>query len=41
MNRNKLAWTAAALGAAYLLRNDKSREKLKKQFRALAEPYRR
>lgn len=36
MSRNKLALTTLALGAAYLLRNDKSRQKLKEQFRSLA-----
>lgn len=41
MNRNKLAWTTLALGAAYLLRNDKSRQKIKEQFQALASPSKR
>ncbi|MEH7126074.1 hypothetical protein V7122_03995 [Bacillus sp. JJ1532] len=41
MNRNKWALTTLALGAAYLLRNDKSRQKLKKQFRSFAGPTKR
>ena len=41
MNKNKLAWTTLALGAAYLLRNDKSRQKLMDQFRSLAGTGRR
>lgn len=35
MAKGKLAFTAAALGAAYLLRNEKSRARLKDQFRRL------
>lgn len=41
MNRRNLAMTTLALGAAFLLRNDKSRKKLKSQFQALAGPSRR
>ena len=41
MSRNKWALTTLALGAAYLLRNDKSRQKLKEQFRSFAEPSKR
>lgn len=32
MNKNKMAITALGLGAAYLMRNKGSREKLAKQF---------
>ncbi|MFE8696254.1 hypothetical protein ACFYKT_07790 [Cytobacillus sp. FJAT-53684] len=35
MKRNNIAMTALALGAAYLMRNEKSRNKLKKQFLSL------
>lgn len=35
MKKNTIAMTVA-LGAAYLLRNPESREKLKKQFKGLA-----
>lgn len=41
MKRSNFAMTALALGAAYLLRNDKSRKRLKSQFQALASPSRR
>lgn len=34
MSRNKLAVTTVALGAAYLLRNKESRQKLKEQFQS-------
>lgn len=33
--KNKTLWTTVALGAAFLLRNEKSRNKLKKQFQQL------
>jgi hypothetical protein len=39
--RRGLALTTLALGAAYMLRNDKSRQKLKDQFLALGESSRR
>ncbi|MFC7363573.1 MULTISPECIES: hypothetical protein [Bhargavaea] len=32
MNRNKMMMTALGLGAAYLMRNKESRDKLKGQF---------
>lgn len=32
MNRNKMALTALGLGAAYLMRNKGSRDKIAKQF---------
>ena len=41
MKRRNLAMTTIALGAAYLLRNEKSRKKLKNQFQALAGSSRR
>ncbi|GHH96791.1 hypothetical protein [Neobacillus kokaensis] len=41
MKRKGLMMTTAALGAAYLLRNDKSRKKLMNQFQALADKSRR
>ncbi|WP_285858268.1 hypothetical protein [Neobacillus niacini] len=41
MNRKKLMMTTVALGAAYLLRNDKSRKKIMNQFQTLAEKSRR
>ena len=41
MNRKALMMTTAALGAAYLLRNGKSRKKLMNQFQAMAEKGRR
>ncbi|WP_301337157.1 hypothetical protein [Bacillus sp. FJAT-29814] len=41
MNRKKLMMTTVALGAAYLLRNDKSRKKIMNQFQSLAEKSRR
>jgi len=36
MNRKNLAMTTLALGAAYLMRNEKARKKLKDQFQAFA-----
>ncbi|WML31619.1 hypothetical protein RCG24_07110 [Neobacillus sp. OS1-32] len=36
MNRRHLMMTTVALGAAYLLRNDKSRKKLMNQFQSMA-----
>jgi len=39
--RRGLALTTLALGAAYMLRNDKSRQKLKDQFIALGDSSRR
>jgi hypothetical protein len=41
MNRKKLMMTTVALGAAYLLRNDKSRKKIMNQFQNLADKSRR
>lgn len=41
MVNKKLMMTTAALGAAYLLRNEKSRNKLMNQFQALANKKRR
>ncbi|WP_256218353.1 hypothetical protein [Bacillus sp. MUM 116] len=41
MNRKNLMMTTAALGAAYLLRNKKSRQKLMNQFQAFADKSRR
>ncbi|WP_313799175.1 hypothetical protein [Cytobacillus sp.] len=41
MKRSNIAMTALALGAAYLMRNDKAREKLKSQFQALGGPSKR
>ncbi|WP_268875990.1 hypothetical protein [Neobacillus soli] len=41
MDRKKLMMTTVALGAAYLLRNPKSRKKLKNQFQAFAEKSKR
>jgi hypothetical protein len=41
MDRRKLMMTTVALGAAYLLRNDKSRKKIMNQFQSLAEKSRR
>ncbi|MED3551426.1 MULTISPECIES: hypothetical protein [Cytobacillus] len=41
MKRGNLAMTALALGAAYLMRNGKAREKLKNQFQALGGPSKR
>ncbi|WP_286179946.1 hypothetical protein [Neobacillus cucumis] len=41
MNRKNLMMTTVALGAAYLLRNKKSRQKLMGQFQSLAEKSRR
>ncbi|MBP2241049.1 hypothetical protein J2Z40_001611 [Cytobacillus eiseniae] len=41
MKRGNIAMTAIALGAAYLLRNNKSREKIKNQFLALGETSKR
>lgn len=41
MKSKNLALTTLALGAAYLLRNDKSRKKLKNQFLSFAGPSRR
>ncbi|WHY81963.1 hypothetical protein [Siminovitchia fortis] len=35
MNRNKAMMTGLALGAAYLMRNEKSRNKLKNQLKSL------
>lgn len=35
MNKNKAMLTSLALGAAYLMRNEKSRNKLMNQFKAL------
>lgn len=36
MGRNGFLFTTAAIGTAYLLRNKKSRQKLKAQFRDFA-----
>ncbi|MCW1928628.1 hypothetical protein [Bhargavaea beijingensis] len=36
MNRNKMMMTALGLGAAYLMRNKESRDKLKGQFNDFA-----
>lgn len=36
MNRNKMLMTALGLGAAYLMRNKESRDKLKGQFNDFA-----
>ena len=36
MSRKNFAMTTLALGAAYLMRNEKARKKLKSQFQALA-----
>lgn len=41
MDRRKLMMTTVALGAAYLLRNDRSRKKVMNQFQSLAEKSRR
>ncbi|MFD0825735.1 hypothetical protein ACT8ZR_08660 [Neobacillus sp. M.A.Huq-85] len=41
MNRKNLMMTTVALGAAYLLRNKKSRQKLMGQFQSLADKSRR
>ena len=41
MKRRNIAMTTLALGAAYLLRNEKSRQKLMSQFQALAGPSKR
>ncbi|WP_264757828.1 hypothetical protein [Neobacillus dielmonensis] len=41
MVRRAMLMTTAALGAAYLLRNEKSRKKLMNQFQSLAEKTRR
>jgi hypothetical protein len=41
MARNRLLMTTAALGAAYLLRNDKARKKLLNQLQAFADKSRR
>lgn len=41
MDRRKLMMTTVALGAAYLLRNDRSRKKIMNQFQSLAEKSRR
>ncbi|MGG1401000.1 MULTISPECIES: hypothetical protein [Bacillus] len=41
MNRKNLMMTTVALGAAYLLRNKKSRQKLMGQFQTLADKSRR
>jgi hypothetical protein len=41
MARNRLLMTTAALGAAYLLRNDKTRKKLVNQLQAFADKSRR
>lgn len=41
MARNRLLMTTAALGAAYLLRNDKARKKLVNQLQAFADKSRR
>lgn len=35
MNKNKALLTGLALGAAYLMRNEKSRNKLMNQFKGL------
>ncbi|GIN19633.1 hypothetical protein [Siminovitchia fordii] len=35
MNKNKAMLTGLALGAAYLMRNEKSRNKLMTQFKSL------
>lgn len=37
MDRKKLMMTTVALGAAYLMRNDKSRKKLMNQIQGLAK----
>ncbi|MFZ7943526.1 MULTISPECIES: hypothetical protein [Bacillaceae] len=41
MDRKKLMMTTIGLGAAYLMRNSKSRKKLMNQFQAFAEKSRR
>lgn len=41
MARNRMLLTTAALGAAYLLRNDKARKKLVNQLQAFAGKSRR
>ncbi|MDQ6597323.1 hypothetical protein [Bacillus salipaludis] len=41
MNRKNLMMTTVALGAAYLLRNKKSRQKLMGQFQTFADKSRR
>ncbi|MED1470922.1 hypothetical protein [Bacillus salipaludis] len=41
MNRKNLMMTTVALGAAYLLRNKKSRQKLMGQIQTLADKSRR
>ncbi|WP_285878354.1 hypothetical protein [Neobacillus mesonae] len=41
MKRKALMMTTAALGAAYLLRNDKSRKKLMNQFQDFADKAKR
>ncbi|WP_274520990.1 hypothetical protein [Neobacillus niacini] len=41
MARNRLLMTTAALGAAYLLRNDKARKKLVNQLQSFTDKSRR
>ncbi|MGG3470718.1 hypothetical protein ABES02_24930 [Neobacillus pocheonensis] len=41
MDRKKLMMATVGLGAAYLLRNKKSRQKLMNQFQAMAEKSRK
>ncbi|MGX6441733.1 hypothetical protein ACWM35_00685 [Neobacillus sp. K501] len=41
MNRKTLMMSTVALGAAYLLRNDKSRKKLMNQFQTFTDKSRR
>ena len=41
MKRKNLMMTTVALGAAYLLRNDKSRKKLMNQFQTFSEKSRK
>ncbi|WP_281288082.1 hypothetical protein [Bacillus rubiinfantis] len=41
MVRKGLMMTTVALGAAYLLRNEKSRKKLMEQFQTMADKSRR
>lgn len=41
MARNRFLMTTAALGAAYLLRNEKARKKLVNQLQAFANKSRR
>ncbi|WP_462409664.1 hypothetical protein [Neobacillus sp. Marseille-QA0830] len=41
MGRKTMMMTTVALGAAYLLRNEKSRKQIMNQFQSLAEKSRR